>query len=410
MTRGSTGRLAAAAVVAVTIGLNIGTLWTFFATDFMDRFGGLGMTDVDRAILDAVIVEFAAVTVAYVSVGFLLAGRPGAGRIAAVLLAGGVLFAATPFGYSVGAQLVFHAPQSELANTAFLLGPLAVGPGYLLILPGLALVFPTGRYPSRRWDLPVGLIAGAMAAGTILELILPGPIAPGTPGSRNPFGIEGLSPSLIAAQGVVVAAAVIGGMILGVTAVLTRYRGDDSTLRQQLRWFIAAVLLAALPLPIAILPGIGGPQWAAVASVGLLLVPVSVWIAVTRHGLYEIDRLISRGVSWAILSGLLVAVYAGAVLVLQSVLGSVTQGQTVAVAASTLLAAALFQPLRRRIQSVVDRRFNRARYDADRTAEAFAVRLRDEVDPGDIRATLLATVGRAVAPSRAHLWLRERPR
>ena len=132
----------------------------------MDQFTSLGVTDLYLVILDVVIVEFAAVTVSYALVGFMLAGRPGAGRIAAVLLAGGAVFAATPFGYSVGGQLVFHAPQSELANALFLLGPLAYGPGYALILPGLALVFPTGRLPSRRWDLPVGLVAGAMAAGT----------------------------------------------------------------------------------------------------------------------------------------------------------------------------------------------------------------------------------------------------
>jgi hypothetical protein len=111
-----------------------------------------------------------------------------------------------------------------------------------------------------------------------------------------------------------------------------------------------------------------------------------------------------------VLSGLLLAVYVGTVLMLEGVLGSVTQGETVAVAGSTLLAAALFQPLRRRIQVAVDQWFNRARYDADRTVEDFAVQLRDEVDPSHIRASLLATVGHAVDPSRADLWLRERPR
>ena len=196
-------------------------------------------------------------------------------------------------------------------------------------------------------------------------------------------------------------------MILGVTAVLTRYRSGDPTLRQQLRWFIAAVLLAAVPLPIAILPGIGGPQWALVASVGLLLVPVSVWIAVTRYRLYEIDRLISRGVSWAVLSGLLLAVYAGAVLLLQSVLGSVTQGETVAVAASTLLAAALFQPLRRRVQAAVDHRFNRARYDAERTAIDFAGRLREQVDLASLGGDIAGVVDIALRPTKIGVWLRK---
>jgi hypothetical protein len=110
-----------------------------------------------------------------------------------------------------------------------------------------------------------------------------------------------------------------------------------------------------------------------------------------------------------VLSGLLVAVYVAAVLVLQNVLGNVTQGETLTVAGSTLLAAALFQPLRRRVQGVVDRRFNRARYDADGTVEALAARLRDEVDPNEIRASLVAAVGRSVAPSSVDLWLRGHP-
>ena len=113
-----------------------------------------------------------------------------------------------------------------------------------------------------------------------------------------------------------------------------------------------------------------------------MLPPLAIGIAVTRYRLYEIDRLISRGLSWAVLSGLLLAVYGGAILLLQTLLGGVIRGQTLAVAGSTLVAAALFQPLRRRIQAAVDHRFNRARYDAERTAIDFAERLRDEVDLG----------------------------
>jgi hypothetical protein len=145
------------------------------------------------------------------------------------------------------------------------------------------------------------------------------------------------------------------------------------------------------------------------ASLGFLLVPVSIGIAVTRYRLYEIDRLISRGLSWAVLSGLLLGVYAGAILLLQTVLGDVMQGQTVAVAGSTLLAAALFQPLRRRIQVAVDHRFNRARYDAERTATDFAERLRDEVDLPALRGDFTGVVDTALHPTTIIVWIR-RPR
>jgi hypothetical protein len=129
-------------------------------------------------------------------------------------------------------------------------------------------------------------------------------------------------------------------------------------------------------------------------------------VAVLRYRLYEIDRLISRGLSWGLLTGILVAVYAGAVLVLQGVLAAVTQGQTLAVAASTLLAAALFQPLRRRLQHVVDRRFDRAGYDAEWTAAAFAVRLRDQVDLASLERDIEATVTSSLRPGSAALWVR----
>jgi hypothetical protein len=401
----SARRLAAAAVVAATVGMNAGTLWILLATEFLGRYTGPGITDIYVLILDLAIVAIAAVTVSYVFVGFLLAGRRGAGRISAVLLLGGALFAAVPFGYSVGGELVFHVPHSGLADAVFLLGPLSLGPGYALILPGLALVFPTGRLPSRRWVLPVGLVASAMAAGTVLQLVLPGPIV-GEQRSHNPFGIEGLPASLEAAAQVLSSAAEMGVMVVGVAAVLIRYRGGDALLRQQFRWFIAAVMLAAVPLAIGFLPGFGGPHWLLLASLGLLLVPISVGIAVTRHRLYEIDRLISRGLAWGAVTVLVLSVYACGVLLLQGLLGGVTQGETVAVAGSTLLAAALFQPLRRRVQSLVDHRFNRARYDAERTTTDFAERVRDEVDLDHLRTTLATTAGGAVNPAAVGVWLR----
>ncbi len=402
----SAARWAAAGVVMVTLGMNVGMLWVSFATDFTGRFRTFGVTDFDLAILDVSIVGFAVITLSYVAVGFLLAGRPGAGRIAAVLLAGGALLAAAPFGYSVGGELVFHAPRGAFANAVLLLGPLAIGPGIALILPGVALVFPTGRFPSRRWNLPVGLVAGAMAAGSLVELILPGSITPEPRGSHNPFGIEGLPAGLAAVGYPLVTAGIVGAMILGVAAVLIRYRSGDVTLRQQLRWFIAAVLLAAVPLPIGVVPSIGGPQWFVLAAVGLLLVPVSVGIAVTRYRLYEIDRLISRSIGWALVTGVLVAVFAGTVVGLQAIFASITRGQTLAVAASTLVAFALFQPLRRRVQTAVDRRFDRGRYDGERTLAAFAQRLRSEVDLASLEGDIAVTVVSTLRPSSIGVWLR----
>jgi hypothetical protein len=402
----SAARWASTAIVVVTLTMNAGTLWVLFGTEFLGRFGDL--PEFYEVATYVAVGGFVAVSTSYVLVGLLLSGRRGAGPIAAVLLAGGALLAATPFGYAAGGELVFQNPASPLANALFLIGPVAFGPAFSLILPGLALVFPTGSLPARRWRLPVALVTGAIGIGTALELLRPGLIT-GAEGSRNPFGIDGVPVALLDIALPLISVGIVGAMILGLAAVLTRYRFGDMTSRQQLRWFVAAALLAAVPLPLSAISGEGGPFWGALACVGLLLVPVAVGIAVTRHRLYEIDRLLSRTIAWALVTGLLVAVFAAMVVGLQAVLVDATQGQTLAVAASTLVAFALFQPVRRRVQSAVDRRFDRARYDGARTVAAFTGRLRDQIDLTGLQVDLATTVGVALHPSSTGVWVRSVP-
>lgn len=304
--------------------------------------------------------------------------------------------------------MVLKNPLDPVANVLFLVGPATFALAYSLILPVVALMFPDGHLPSSTWRWPVGLALAAVAVATLLLTLKPGQIAEFT--GTNPLGIDALPVWLSSLAGPLSGIGIVLLSLLGFVAVVTRYRRGSGIERQQLRWFVAAVLLAVVPITVAPLTsGFGGPAWLFVAEFGLLLVPVAIWVAVTRHRLYEIDRLISRGLSWAVLSGLLVAVYAGAVLVLQTVLGDVIQGQTVAVAGSTLLAAALFQPLRRRVQAAVDHRFNRAHYDAERTATDFAERLRDEVDVDHLRTALATTAGGAVDPTGVGVWLRPVP-
>lgn len=352
-----------------------------------------------------VMAGIAIVSLANATVGVLLASSRGGGRMGAILLGAGVANAAVPFGFAVGGSLALRDPLNPVANALFLIGPASYTFAYSLMLPVVAVVFPDGRVPSPRWRWPSGLALGALTTAAILVIVKPGGIE-GSASNLNPFGIDTLPGWLTGLAGPL---NVIGSLLislLGVTSVVTRYRRGSGLERQQLRWLFAAVLLAAVPLTISIVGG--GVNWIFLALPGIILVPVAVWIAVTRHRLYEIDRLISRGLSWAVLSGLLVAVYASAVLLLQGVFGDVTQGETLAVAGSTLLAAALFQPLRRRIQAIVDHRFNRARYDAERTATDFAERLRDEVDIDHLRIGLATTAAGVVHPTGAVVWLRLR--
>jgi hypothetical protein len=187
--------------------------------------------------------------------------------------------------------------------------------------------------------------------------------------------------------------------------MVVRFRHAGRIERQQLKWFsLAAVVVSAFVLSIAFVtpPLIVG----FVASVLIApLVPAAAAVAILRYRLYDLDRLVSRTIAYATVTGVLVVVFAGTVLAFQAALAPVTGKNGVAVAASTLLVAGLFQPLRRKVQRRVDRRFNRGRYDAERTVDSFADRLRDGVDLGDLSADIAATVVRTVQPASVWLWL-----
>lgn len=362
------------------------------------------VSEVDFAVAYMAFALIVSVTLAYATVGMILATRSGAGRIGTILLAGGLMFAAIPFGYVVGGSLVLRQPFDPFANAVYLLGPTSIAIGYSLILPVVALAFPYGALPSPRWRWPTGIVVALLVAATMITGVRPGEIADSP--SRNPFGLEGLPSVISDIGGALTGMSILAMTLLGTAAVVVRYRRGSHVERLQLRWFVTAVSLAAVPLAISPQPGIGGPAWVLIAAVGLLLVPVSLWIAVTRYRLYEIDRFLSRGLAWGLLTGLMVAVYAVGALILQSLLEGVTQGETLAVAASTLLAATLFQPVRRRLQQAMDHRFDRARYDADHVVAGFSERLRDVIDLETLSAEIRRVADATVRPSTTTVWLR----
>jgi hypothetical protein len=196
-------------------------------------------------------------------------------------------------------------------------------------------------------------------------------------------------------------------LVTAVAAVVVRFRRARGIERQQLKWFVAANVLFAVLMLASFLDGATEPTVFDIgAFVSLSFPPLAIGIAVLRYRLYEIDRIISRTLGWAIVTGILVAVFAGHVVGLQALLAGFTQGQTLAVAGSTLVAFALFQPVRRRVQRAVDRRFDRARYDGERIAQAFAARLRGEVDLDAAQTALASTAASALQPSSAGVWLR----
>ena len=274
---------------------------------------------------------------------------------------------------------------------------------------GLALVYPSGRLLSVRWR-PV-----AVAAVLLITLFsFGGAFGAWTDGSlpgQNPLQIAGAAPD---ALGFLLGPLSVLVPLLTIASLVIRYRRATGIERAQLKWFAFVVGISAPALVVGFfLYGNNGVELIVsnvallIAYTGFALLPVAIGIAVLRYRLYEIDRLISRTISYGVLTAIVGGLFVGFILALQALLAPVTQSNELAVAGSTLLVFGLFQPLRRRVQRLVDRRFNRSRYDAERTVAAFPDRLRDEVDLEQLRAEILATVAATVEPTSVSLWLRE---
>jgi len=331
---------------------------------------------------------------AFATVGALLAWKRPKNPIGWLLSAIGLAFAVAAFG-----AFLAHFPRT-LTLAAWL--------GFLYFVEfGLCvfvvLLFPTGHLPSRRWR-PVAWAAGAGLAGWVLGCAFAPTIITVSPSMRNPAGVTGPAGDIFKLMalcgGVLTAAAGLAAIV----SLAFRYRRAQTVERAQLKWLVYAAVVIVVALLATIPIGSGNLQ-NAISSGAIALVPVAIGIAVLRYRLYDIDRVISRTVAYAIVTGLLVGIYAGLVLLATQVLGLRTP---VAVAAATLAAAALFNPARRRVQRVVDRRFNRARYDDDKTVAAFAARLKDAVDPDSVRDDLAGVVHQALEPAHVSVWISQR--
>ena len=271
------------------------------------------------------------------------------------------------------------------------------------------LLFPNGRLPSSRWRWLAWLTVLLTIAGAVWVALSPGVI--GNLGFiRNPLGIEGLPRGYKPVQ-TIMSALVFVAAVSTLGLRLLRTRGIE---RQQIKWpaFVAVVAgVGSVLYDTAISEAIGlrWLEWAGYAVVVVALVgfPISIGIAIVRYRLYDIDRIINRTLVYGALTIVLVAVYFGGIIVMQRTFVALTgQRSTLAVVASTLLIAALFNPLRRRIQDFIDRRFYRKKYDAAKTLEAFSARLRDETDLQALNGELTRIVRETMQPSHVSLWLR----
>ena len=305
-------------------------------------------------------------------------------------------------GYASFGLLSEHPlPQANIAAWIFSWSGSTIGLfAYLLLFE-----FPDGRLSLRRARL--GLACGVV--GTVL-FWLSLAIIPGTlfnmSGVQNPFGVAGQEALIIALAG---AAGVlfVGTIVLGASTVRERYKRASHRGQLQLKWFLAGTMLAVLGAMLSLpLAAIDFGLTKVGMSLAIAAIPIAVAIAILREHLYDIDALINRALVYGATTASIAIAFFSGIVVLQALLRPVTGGSEIAVAASTLASVALVQPLRKRAQSFVDRRFYRSRYDAARTLDEFSVRLRDEVDLDAVRAELVGVVRDTVQPTHAGVWLR----
>jgi hypothetical protein len=319
--------------------------------------------------------------------------------VALCLTASGVAGSYAPYGLEArpgtlpaAAWVAMYYPATALAGFA--------GLGFVLLL------VPTGSLPSPRWRWWAWFAAGVPA---VLVLVMP--LAPRPPEERyhavdNPLDLRPFDGALLLANRALLAVAVLG-ILVGAGSLVVRFRRARGVERQQLRWVVlAAALTGAGMLASFVLVAAGNEVlvgW--VAGVCVVFLPLATGAAILRYRLFDLDRIISRVLAYGIVTVVLGAAYAGVVLQLGQVLG---RRSNLAVAAATLAVAWAFQPVRRRVQAAVDRRFDRRRYDAARTIQAFSARLRQEVDLDALTAELLQVVDRTMQPTRVSLWYSER--
>jgi hypothetical protein len=353
-------------------------------------------------------------------VGALIASRHPRNPVGWILLADGLLWRTTDmldyygvYGMARPGSLPFPLGAAGINNWLW-------APSVGLLATYVFLLFPNGRLPSRRWR-PLAWLSGVVIALVSVGVALsPGPLQ-NLGGIQNPFGL--LQPWMMPAFLAIVSLLPLC-MLASALSLVFRYRSSRGEERQQIKWIALAASFVGLVYLIAMVLSFvfpseswfapGSPLWLDLVAYAALLsfvaIPIAVGFAVLKYRLYDIDIIINRALVYGSLTVVLAATYFGGVVGLQYVFRALTgQGSTLAVVASTLAIAALFTPLRRRVQALVDRRFYRRKYDAAKTLAAFSARLRNETDVEVLSNDLVGVARSTVQPAHVSLWLRADP-
>lgn len=347
---------------------------------------------------------------AFSVVGVMIAVQRPGNRVAWICLAVGFAFGVEGTGWGI-ALYAFANPDSVSNPEIYaMVGDAMVLPGIFLVATFLLLLFPDGRLPSRRWRWVAWLAGSWIVTGYLVAILGEGSTGWGRPEIDNPMAIRPGTAFGDLWHSDVLDLVFLPLMLISVagsvSALVVRYRRSTGTERLQLKWFAFAGSSVILLFVISIfLSDYLGDEFGLAAAGLFILLPVSIGIAVLRYRLYDIDRLISRTVTYALIAGTLAAVFASIAVGLPVVL-DLPDRSPVLVAGATLTIAALFNPLRRRLQTWVDRRFNRARYDAQQEVERFTEILREELRLDDLAEEVIGVVSDTMQPASVSMWVR----
>jgi hypothetical protein len=381
------------ALLAVNLG---GILVTLFIVNFVEKPSDLFN-----------VITFVSFVVACALLGALVGAKKPANPIGWILSVVGTLgtVAAGTTIYIEAHPTPVGAPGSVADWIGSFIWALTFAPMIFVIQ-----LFPTGRPLSRRWIPGLWLTGAGIACAVIAYAFAPGPMTNSIDPALNPYGIESLRGPLRTLSGVG-GVLIVASVVLAVSSLVLRFLRSVSIERQQMKWFAYAglVLLVALAIQIVVFSIVPETDTAvdisnALFSLTITLIPITIGVAVLRYRLYDIDRIISRTLAYGLVSTILIGAYLLAVLALQSVL-PLRDDSPAIVAVSTLIVVAAFGPLRTRIQKLVDKRFNRSRYDAQVTIDEFSKRLREQVDLDRLSNQLVSTVDRTMQPSHVSVWL-----
>ncbi len=348
------------------------------------------------------VLAWAVGALTYAVVGVVVAWRRSANAIGWLFLLIGVTGTTGCLGVTYAAFAASTGSPGAAIAAWYTSCEVVFGSG--LIVNVFVLLFPTGRVPSRRW-VPV-LAAGltGMALSTVRFALAPGELIAFP--LENPFGVADAAATFWLVGDIGIALQVVAACA-AVGSVGVRLMRADHVERQQLKWMGAAVSILLVGAVLSGIQGVGRSTFGSTAgSLALNSIPIAAGIAILRYRLYDIDVLVNRALVYGGTTAMVGAAFFGGIVLLEALLRPFTGGNELAVAGSTLVCFALFQPLRSRVQVAVDRRFYHSRYDAARTLDEFSERLRDEVDLDAVRRGLLKAVHDTVQPSQASLWLR----